>query len=248
MTWMWFSGAWNRLRASFRPGRPARPPEHRRARLRVEALESRIVPAFTDIWTGAANDGNWFNDSNWSAGHVPTSDDTVEIPTGIAVIPGGGQSFAQADSVTVDGGVLDVEGFLDTGSFFQIAGLTGVQSGGQIFANRGFSETGGEVAITGGLIHSSGIDLTGGTMVGFGTLRPGLEVGGTVTNDGGVLDVEDAFFIEGNYAQTAAGTLLIAPITSSAPGSAPCRSRATPAWTDRSALSSRRARSIPTRS
>jgi hypothetical protein len=205
---MWIFEARNRLRACFAGGRNSL--VKRRIALRLEALESRTVLAFSNIWTGAAGDSSWFTAGNWSSGQVPSFDDTVEIPAGNVIIPTDTDSSATASSVTVDGGHLDVQGFLDLSAFAQVRGVTQVEASGEIFAFQSFAQTGGRVELEGGSIRSTSVNLSGGLFVGFGTLSARLETPGTVLNRGGTLSVTGPLFIGSNYRQTATGTLIIA--------------------------------------
>lgn len=214
------TGAWSWFRGSFAAPRPRKPAALRQARLRLEPLEARIVPAFTDIWTGGGGDSDWFNAKNWSAAQVPTYTDDVEIPFGTVVINGGGSQFATANTVTVDGGSLDIQDYLDTSGFTQAAGSTVLESGARLFAFEGFMQTGGSFVLAGGTIRGYNVELAGGTMSGFGSIQ-GPELGTSVLNDGGVLSTSGPFLIVGDYTQTAAGSLVLSSISSTSPGSAP---------------------------
>jgi hypothetical protein len=205
MNWKLFFGRWSRNGTSRGGRRPS-------ARLRVETLESRVVPA---VWTGAAGDANWSTPGNWDTNAVPTFSDDVQIPTGVAVISA--SDFAQAGTVTIDGGKLDIQGLLDTGSFSQTSGVTLIEASGQLFAFGSFSQSGGDTGLLGGMMRSPSFDLSGGLMTGFGSLNTRREISlGTFTNEGGTLEaVTGTLFLDGNYRQTAAGTLILAPVTSS---------------------------------
>jgi hypothetical protein len=66
---------------------PSRRPRHARPRpLRLEALETRLVPATTLIWTGAAHHNLWSQAANWAASggpdKKPGAGDTLIFPDG----------------------------------------------------------------------------------------------------------------------------------------------------------------------
>jgi hypothetical protein len=77
------NGAVRSLRNPSRRPRPARS-----LPLRLEELETRVVPATTLTWTGAGNNPHWFNAANWTrtGGNdaVPASGDSLVFPGGVA--------------------------------------------------------------------------------------------------------------------------------------------------------------------
>src|SRR5262245_59924528 len=67
---------WARVTNPFSGGRPNRRPP--RARLTVERLDDRIVPA-TVYWDGGGLDPDWNNPRNWSGDRLPGRADDVVI-------------------------------------------------------------------------------------------------------------------------------------------------------------------------
>src|SRR5262245_33660256 len=88
----------------------------RQARLALETLEGRAVPAI-DVWIGP-NGGNWSTDANWSLGVKPANDDIVLFTTAL----GGGSNT----SCTID---------VNTASLLEIYCDTGYTATITVFAN-----------------------------------------------------------------------------------------------------------------
>jgi Bacterial Ig-like domain len=166
------------------------------------------VQAFSDVWINPFG-GDWNDAANWSAGHVPTANDTVfadVVKGGSITISGGNQSVAslvvggqgtlsiQAGSLNVAGsatieGNLDLAGTLSGSGTVTVEGMTTVNGGSM-------TGTGTTIAQGGLTISGSGLGLGGGRILenqGIANWLAGtieLEAGGasgTLRNDAGAV-------------------------------------------------------------
>ncbi|MEH2480707.1 VCBS repeat-containing protein [Nitrobacteraceae bacterium AZCC 2146] len=133
----------------------------------------------TNVWTGAAHDGDWNNPGNWSLGIVPTGDEIVELnipaPPPVTFNLSGLQTVAELH--IGPGTELDLTG---TGTL-NITG-TLVNDGDIELAPGATLEVNGVVQNGGTLLIDAPVTQPGATLVIDGTVT--LEGGGTVTLDG----------------------------------------------------------------
>jgi hypothetical protein len=104
-------------------------------------------------WIGTT--GNWAVASNWSLGHIPTSDETVVID-----VPG-------LQTITVSGGQLGAFK-LTSGENFQITGGE-LALGGPSTFNANLTITGGALTGSGNVVVNGNFNWTGGKLSGPGT-------------------------------------------------------------------------------
>jgi RHS repeat-associated protein len=142
-----------------------RPRPRRGARLRLEALEDRVLPALV-TWTNPLG-GDWSVASNWSSGQLPGASDDVAINTaGITVTHSTGTDAI--NSLTSQANLVLSGGSLALAAASSVSGS--------------LTESGGTLTGAGNLTVSGLLTWTGGTMSGTGTttVAPGatLDVGG----------------------------------------------------------------------
>ncbi len=101
------------------------PPPHRFAHLRLEALESREVPA-VNIWLGG--DGDFLKPANWSAGHSPIASDDLTFDGSVSALsatlnPAAGSTFAGLHIKNGYPGLVKLPFDLTVTNFEQTSGL-----------------------------------------------------------------------------------------------------------------------------
>src|SRR6188508_677385 len=100
----------------------ARPPRTRRARLGLEALEDRWLPAGGVVTWINPGGGDWNVGANWSGGAVPTALDDAVIGSGVVVSYS--SQIGSVHSVSCDGSLVLSGGILTIVQSSQIAALT----------------------------------------------------------------------------------------------------------------------------
>lgn len=94
--------------------------------------------AAENTYTGASGDGSWFTPSNWSLDSVPTTDDDVVIPAGMAVAATTGAISAKSLTITGSGAKLTLGAYtLQPQTIAQISGDLNVVSSGQLVVHAG---------------------------------------------------------------------------------------------------------------
>jgi hypothetical protein len=156
-----------------------------RARLRLEALEERAVPA-TVTWINPSS-GNWADGSNWSTGHAPgSSDDVVIDQPGVTVTHSSGNDTVHS---LVEGSSSDIDltgGSLAFTTTFTVNGTLEVDGGNLNLTNKTLDGTGvvqNTPASTWSLPHTTftpGLDNQGTLVVTSGT-----ELKGDFLNEAG---------------------------------------------------------------
>jgi hypothetical protein len=132
-------GAIRSVRKPSRRPRPARP-----LPLRLEELETRLVPATTLTWTGAAHHNLWSQDANWSATGGPDKH------------PGAGDTLIFQDGASQPSNQNDIQNLT-------LASIQFTRAGG------GYDLLGNGISLTGGITASSatGFDVSAVDTVEF---------------------------------------------------------------------------------
>jgi len=151
-----------------------------------------IADTFSQFWTGAGDDNDWFNKDNWNTGLVPDNGDDITIPTGTDII-----TFATGNNVTLNSLTLSDTLIVSNGAI-TVAGATTILNSGvlDIAAGQTFSVTGADFINNGTIFGQGTLDVTQATsFVNNGVLSPGNSPG-TLT-------------INGDFTQTTSGTIIL---------------------------------------
>src|SRR5262249_26299233 len=92
--------------------RRTRPRSSATFRLGLEALEERLAPATTRVWSGAGADNLWMTAANWVGNVAPQAGDDLIFPGGAAGL-NNSNNFAAGTafgSITIDGGGYTLNG------------------------------------------------------------------------------------------------------------------------------------------
>ena len=157
--------------------------------LAMAALPAMMAKAELKTWTGAAEDGLYKTDTNWSPTGVPSANDDILIESGdVTYVAPGDWTRAAGTTFTMKGGTFTQTGDI---SYMQISGAIVIDGG----------------TFSMGTAQQLVLQSTGSILVSAGSFQPR-----TIDNKGGKISVTGGeYVVNGNYTVTAANLVEIAP-------------------------------------